>query len=149
MTEKTGHAFFRVATELNILSATSEACLRKLSYKFIRNGTSNLTEFEVSEPVSIRIVLEKRSDPEVTSSLILPSVKSAKGCNLDAWFTVSEGYSQGRAAESVDDFSGEAAVRQFLGSLAASLPSPPWAGLSFRESGREKKKWKEFSSRSS
>ena len=101
----------------------------------MQNRTKELNEFEVTKPVYFRIVVEKRKDPEV-SNLLLPSIKEAKGCVVDIWFLQEHSDEEYARAFSC--------ARNFLKALVSSLPCPPWEGLRFRESGKEKKRWKEL-----
>ena len=89
-------------------------------------------EFEITKPTYFRILVEKRKDPEV-GNILLPSIKQAKGSTVDVWFDNEE------SPGSRDNAS------RLLKSLLATLPSPPWEGLKFREARREKKKWEELS----
>jgi hypothetical protein len=85
-------------------------------------------EFEVLSPEYFRIVLERRSDPEV-QSLVFRSVKRAKGTLIDIRLDHKKAYSE---------------AKLFLGALADLLPVSPWSGMRFLESSRERKKWTEL-----
>ncbi len=108
--------------------------MRQLNFEFFQNRGRDLIEFEITKPAYFRIVVEKRKDPEV-GNLLIPSIKTAKGSTMDIWFDEDESIGSKENA------------KQFVGNLLPSLPTGPWEGLKFRESGREKKKWTEFASR--
>ncbi len=122
------------SAEFDLLSRNAEACLNEGGFLFIQNRTKDLVEFEIQKPVYFRVVIQRRKDPDV-GNFIMPSIKAAKGSFLDIWFSPDQ-----------DEFrNGEASryAKQFLQSLASSLPAPPWEGLKYRESGKVKKKWKD------
>jgi hypothetical protein len=128
------HVLLRASTDFVVLAGNAETCLRGLNFEFFLNRGRDLVEFEITKPIYFRIVVEKRKDAEV-GNLLLPSIKTAKGCTLDFWFNESEA---GFQSES------QGYAKLFLKSLMTTLPSPPWEGLKFRESGKEKKKWGQF-----
>jgi hypothetical protein len=128
------HVFLRASTDFNVLIGKAETCLRQTRYEFFQNRGRNLVEFEITKPVYFRIVVEKRADPEV-GNILLPSIKTAKGSTLDIWFDEEE------SAGAVE------AAKLFVNGLVVTLPVPPWEGLRFRESGKERKKWGQFLSK--
>ena len=127
------HIFLKASTDFPVLVESSEKCLRQLNFEFFQNRGRDLIEFEITKPNYFRVLVEKRKDPEV-GNLLMPSIKTAKGSTLDIWFEQSD---------SVDSMEN---AKLFASSLLPMLPSPPWEGLRFRESGKEKKKWTEFAS---
>jgi|SRR5579872_6516702 len=127
------HVFLRASTEFSILTQNTETALRELDFEFFQNRGRELIEYEITKPVYFRVLVEKRKDPEVGNFLI-PSIKTAKGSTLDIWFDEDESSGSKESA------------RQFVQHLLQSLPERPWEGLKFRESGKEKKKWMEFTS---
>ena len=128
-----GHYFLRASSEFQVVAASAEKALRSLSYEFLQNRTKNLVELEVTSPRYFRVIIEKRSDPEVRN-LIIPSIKESKGSSIDVWLE------QDRAEfeEAISH------ARLFLKTLLPLLPVAPWTGLRFHESGKEKKKWREL-----
>lgn len=127
------HYFLRASSEFQVVAASAEKALRSLSYEFLQNRTKKLVELEVTAPKYFRVVIEKRSDPEVRN-LIIPSIKEAKGTSIDVWLN--------HDGEEIDDATSNAKL--FLKTLLTLLPVAPWIGLRFQESGKEKKKWREF-----
>ncbi|MDG6998043.1 MAG: hypothetical protein JRN15_02900 [Nitrososphaerota archaeon] len=119
------HYFLRASNDFSEIVSAAESSLRKLSYEFLRNETKELVEFEVVSPKYFRVVVEKRSDPEV-HTFILPSVKRMSGTTIDLRFQESGTIE---------------AVRLFIRTLLVILPEPPWSGLRFLESRSEKRKW--------
>lgn len=117
------------------LSSNAESCLRSGGLAFILNKTKDLVEFEIEKPAYFRVVIQKRMDADV-GNFLMPSIKAARGTFLDVWFSSDQDGEQNRLASDL--------AKQFLKSLVASLPEPPWAGLKFRESGKAKKKWKDI-----
>jgi hypothetical protein len=117
------------------MATSGETCLRKEGFQFVQNKTKDLVEFEIEKPTYFRIVIQKRTDPEV-GNFLLPSIKAAKGCFLDVWLSSDFDESDAREVLSY--------VKLFLRALVTSLPTPPWDGLKFRESGKSKKRWKEL-----
>ncbi|MHB8567793.1 MAG: hypothetical protein ACYC7D_11160 [Nitrososphaerales archaeon] len=115
------------------LVTAAESSLNKLEYRFIRNESSELVEFEITAPAYFRVVIEPRKDPEV-HNFILPSIKKASGSTVDLRFALDAG-------EHDLKVSNEIALR-FLQRLVDSLSTKPWEGLRMRESGRERKRWK-------
>lgn len=87
-----------------------------------------MVEFEVVVPRYFRVVVERRSDPEV-HTFILPSVKRASGTTIDLRLPES-----GAVEE----------VKLFAKTLVSLLHVFPWTGLRMLESHREKKKWLEL-----
>ena len=79
-------------------------------------------------PKYFRVVVERRSDPEV-HTFILPSVKRASGTTIDLRFQET-----GMVGE----------IRLFVKTLVGALPKFPWAGLRLMESCKEKRKWLEL-----
>lgn len=120
--------FLRASNGFNIVASSAEKALQSLNFQFLRNMTDNLVELEVVTPEYFRVVIERRTDP-VVRSLILPSIHEAGGSSIDVRFD------QGKSDEGVKN------ARLFLKTLVSLLPAPPWTGLRFRESGREKKRW--------
>jgi hypothetical protein len=127
------HVFLKASTDFHVLTENTEACLRMLNFEFFQNRGRDLIEYEITKPIYFRVLVEKRKDPEV-GNLLIPSIKTAKGSTMDIWFDEEE--SRG----SMDN------AKRFVNSLLPALPDRPWEGLKFRESGKEKKKWMEFSS---
>lgn len=121
------HYFLRASNDFSGIVSAAENSLQKLSYEFLRNETRELVEFEVVSPKYFRVVIEKRSDPEV-HTFILPSVKRMSGTTIDLRFQES----------------GIVEVRRFVKTLVGVLPAPPWSGLRFFESRSEKRKWLEL-----
>ena len=130
----TQHYFLKASTDFAELGSLGEKCLSSLGYEFIRNGISDLVEYEILKPAYFRVVIEKRKDPEV-GNMLLPSIKAAKGSTIDVRFSADHPESHNHEAR--------LCARSFIKSLVDELPAPPWEGLRFRESGREKKRWKE------
>lgn len=85
-------------------------------------------EFEVVVPKYFRVVVERRSDPEV-HTLILPSINRARGTTIDLRMEGSETVQE---------------VRHFVKTLVSLLSVSPWAGLKLLESHKEKRKWLEL-----
>lgn len=125
------HIFLKASTDFPVLVESTEKCLHELQFEFLRNKGHDLVEFEITKPEYFRVLLEKRKDPEV-GNLLMPSIKTAKGSTLDIWFDQEESKNSKQNAT------------LFARSLLPTLPTPPWEGLRFRESGKEKKKWMEF-----
>ncbi len=126
------HYFLRASSDFDSVKSSAEKALKSLNFDFLQNTVRDLVELEVVNPRYFRVVIEKRADPEV-QNFILPSIKQAKGTSIDVRFDAGKIPSQ----EAIAD------AKQFLRKLVSLLPSPPWAGLKFRESGREKKRWME------
>jgi len=125
------HIFLTASTDFALTASSAETALRKDGFDFTQNRTKDLVEFEIEKPVYFRIVIQRRTDPEV-GNFLLPSIKAAKGCHIDIW--LSTDLANGNNEDSC--------AKRFLRSLVQSLPTPPWEGLKFRESGKAKKKWK-------
>jgi hypothetical protein len=68
-------------------------------------------------------------------NFILPSLSPAKGCVIDVRYGLESKDKEIAIANS--------AVTTFLKALVDALEQKPWEGLRMRESGREKKKWKQ------
>ena len=119
------HYFLRASNDFSGIVSAAEESLRKLSYGFLRNETKELVEFEVISPKYFRVVIEKRSEPEV-HTFVLPSVKRMSGTTIDLRFQESGAIEE---------------VRLFVKTLVGVLPAPPWSGLRFLESRSEKRKW--------
>jgi len=132
---ETQHIHLRASLDISELSSAVESCLSKMNFEFIRNGTRDVSEFEIIKPVYFRVLLERRTDPEVRNMLI-PSIKQSKGCMVDIWFLREH-----NEAERTQAFQN---AKQLLRDLLATLPSPPWEGLRFRESGKERKRWQQL-----
>jgi hypothetical protein len=128
------HVFLKSSTDFSILTENTETSLRELNFEFFQNRGRELIEYEITKPTYFRILVEKRKDPEV-GNLLLPSIKTAKGSTMDIWFDQEESVGSKENA------------KQFVNSLLPKLPTRPWEGLKFRESGKEKKKWMEFASK--
>ena len=99
-----------------------------MSYEFLRNETKELVEFEVVVPRYFRVVVERRSDPEV-HTLILPSIDRARGTTIDLRMPESKAVQE---------------VRHFVRTLVSLLSVSPWTGLRLLESHKEKRKWLEL-----
>jgi hypothetical protein len=127
------HVFLKASTDFLVLTENTVACLRQLNFEFFQNKGRDLIEYEITKPAYFRVLVEKRKDPEV-GNLLIPSIKTAKGSTIDIWFDEEE-------SRGSKDY-----AKQFANSLLPALPDKPWEGLKFRESGKEKKKWLEFSS---
>jgi hypothetical protein len=127
------HLFLTASTDFALTASTAETALRKDGFEFMQNKTKDLVEFEIEKPAYFRIVIQRRTDPEV-GNFFLPSIKAARGCHIDIW--LSNDLAIGNNEDSL--------VKVFLRSLVQSLPTPPWEGLKFRESGKAKKKWKDL-----
>lgn len=128
------HYPLTASTDFALTASSAETALRKEGFEFIQNRTKDLVEFEIEKPAYFRIVIQRRTDPEV-GNFLLPSIKAARGCHIDVWL------SRDLVIGKNDS---DSSVKVFLRSLVQSLPSPPWEGLKFRESGKVKKKWKEL-----
>jgi len=127
------HYPLTASTDFALTATSAETVLRKEGFEFVRNGTNDLVEFEIEKPANFRIVVQRRRDPEV-GNFLLPSIKAARGCHIDVWLS-----NEVNGINESDSY-----VKLFLRSLVQSLPTPPWEGLKFRESGKAKKKWKEL-----
>jgi hypothetical protein len=124
----------KASVEYNEVVALAENCLKELQFVFQRNGTSQLTEFEIVHRVYFRVVIEPNKIPK-TWNLLMPSITSPEGCTIDIRFGTDSNLEEvSEASES---------ARMFLRALAKALPVEPWKGLGSRESAREEKRWKE------
>ena len=130
MNDRHQHYFLRASSEFNDVQSAARKALTGLNFEFLQNKTEDLVELEVVSPRYFRIVIARRTEPEV-QSLIMPSIKQAKGTSIEVRFDVDSG----RTDDSAND------AKLFLRTLMPLLPAPPWKGLRFRESGREKKRW--------
>ncbi len=125
----------KASTDFKVLLSIAQESLAELGFSFIVNKTERLVEFEVSTPAYFRVVIERRSDPQIRNVMMIipPSISSAKGSTIEVRFGLDENPSSLSVAES--------SARSFLRSLVAKLPAKPWQGLGFRETRREKKLW--------
>ena len=126
--------FLKASTDFGELASLAEKCLSSLRYEFIRNGVSDLAEYEILKPSYFRIVIEKRKDLEV-GNMLLPSIKQAKGSTVEIRFSSDHSERHNQEARMC--------AQSFVNLMVKELPVPPWEGLRFRESGREKRRWKE------
>jgi len=131
---RSDHLALTASADFVSICRVAELCLTNEGLPFIQNKTKDLVEFEVERPAYFRIVIQTRKDPEV-GNIFMPSLKAARGSFIDIWFSPDQDEIHNREAAGF--------AKQFLRSLASSLPQQPWEGLKFRESGRARKKWKE------
>ena|SRR5579862_2477775 len=127
------HYPLTASTDFSLMASLTEETLRKEGFRFVLNKTKEVVEFEIEKPAYFRIVVQKRKDPEV-GNFLLPSIKAARGCHVDLWLSI----------DSVDTDSSFSNARKFFRSLVQVLPASPWEGLKFRETGKERKRWKEL-----
>jgi len=128
------HFPLTTSSDFALTASSAETVLRKEGFEFVQNGTKDLVEFEIEKPAYFRIVIQRRTDPEV-GNFLLPSIKAPRGCHIDVWLSNDEVNGKNES---------NSYARVFLKSLVLALPAPPWEGLKYRESGKAKKKWKEL-----
>lgn len=126
--------YLKASTDYRNLVSVTEECLSKLDFEYRRNGTSSLAEFEIVTPAYFRVVIEPNKIPK-TRNLLIPSIGSATGSTIEI--------SLGLDPSAEEEVHASEISREFLRSLAESLPIKPWKGLDLRESFREEKRWKE------
>ena len=128
--------FLRSSIDYDTMVLQTSECLKKLDVEYVTNGHDSITEFEVTQPVYFRLVLEPNKIPKVRSFAILQSISAPTGSTLEIRFGLDDEPDQVSLASSN--------VIRFLRLLIASLPKKPWTGLGLMESGNEEKKWKQW-----
>jgi hypothetical protein len=124
-------SILRSGIDFKLMASFTEQALRRLNFEFLKNGTENLTEFEVTSPRYFRIVIRPDSNYK-GRSLFLPILANSKGSTI--YFGLDD-----TQLTSIAEF--HSAIAQVVKTLVSTLPNDPWDGLK-RDWGREKRRWK-------
>jgi len=124
----------KAAEEYGTITAIAESCLRELPFVYQRNGTNQVTEFEIVRPAYFRVVIEPDRTPK-TWNLFMPSIKAPTGSTVDIRLGLDSTPEETKAASE--------GVKTFLRALVKGMPVEPWKGLSAQVSSKQEKKWKE------
>lgn len=115
------------------LVSVTETCLRQLEFKFVRNETKGMVEFDVTEPATflVRITqLQELEHPSPIFGLLLTGRQSA--CtDLSVVLDPIEVAARIRASE-------------LIKAILSSLQEPPWKGLGVIESLTSKALWTRY-----
>jgi hypothetical protein len=103
--------------------------LERLEYKYFKNATDRITEFEIQSPCKFRVLVEDCRGERSAFGLFR---SNRSECAIELWRTVG-------AQESDDEL--RQRVNAFLAKLIATIPKEPWAGFGPFRSGSEKTRW--------
>ena len=110
--------------------SASEQSLRRLGFKFVKNGGENNVELDVTWPEPFLVRITRLAEVEYPSAMFgMLSPKTLPECT-DVRILVSEdaALSRERSAE-------------FVWGVLEGLKRPPWKGLGFIRSGTSKEMW--------
>ena len=112
------------------LANVSDTALKRLGFKYYRNQSKKVLEFEVFEPVQFLVRIEDLHDDGFRPQAFFGLIGGGGGGNSLAVIPGSE------------DPSERVHVATFVNVLLESLPKKPWEGLGFIESRTSKAYWR-------
>lgn len=124
----------RTLLEFDELATSSDETLKRLGFRFYRNQSRSVVEFEVTEPAEFLVRIEKLSGEGMRPEPFFGALGIfGGGDGVGNAFSVTPG---ARRSEC------KAQVAAFVKGLLGALPRQPWDGLGFVEKRTSKAYWR-------
>lgn len=111
------------------LAEGSDAALRRLGYRFYKNQSQRMVEFEVLEPAEFLVRIESLDDDEFRPQPFF-GIFGGGGEGNAFYVVFTSGRSQSKSH-----------VSSFVSELVSRLPRKPWEGLGFIEKRTSRAYW--------
>jgi hypothetical protein len=106
--------------------------IRKLDYRYIRNGTQRVTEFEIEAPCHFRVIVEDQTQERFGFGIL----KSEKNESTIEVLPVLDTTDPEELLKN--------SLSAFIEELRKAMPREPWKGFGPLRSRAEKVKWSEL-----